>query len=174
LARSAARIFFARIGDREIAVEIAETEPGRYRTVIDGQEQVVDARRIGEHAVSLLIDGRNHEVSVIRDGDEYDLLIANHRYRIPLLPEARARRARAGAGAAVAGRQEIKASMPGKVVDVLVKVGDTVEAQQGLLIVEAMKMENEIKAAGPGEVKAIHVARGKAVETGELLVLVES
>jgi pyruvate carboxylase subunit B len=71
------------------------------------------------------------------------------------------------------GRREVKASMPGKVIDVLVAVGARVEAKQGLLIIEAMKMENEIKSQGPGEVKEIHVKPGQAVESGEILVVLE-
>ncbi|MGH7855954.1 MAG: biotin/lipoyl-containing protein, partial [Candidatus Binatia bacterium] len=167
------RTFLTRLGDREVPVEILELEGGRYRVKLDGQEQTLDARRLGSNLVSLLIDGRYYEVSVIHSGDDYDLLLSNHRYRVPLVPEIRARRASAAGTALAGGRQEIKASMPGKVVDVLVKPGDKVEAQQGLLIVEAMKMENEIKAAGPGEVKEIRVKPGKAVEAGELLAVVE-
>jgi biotin carboxyl carrier protein len=63
--------------------------------------------------------------------------------------------------------------MPGKVIDVLVQIGDAVEPHHGLLIIEAMKMENEIRSPGAGEVKEIRVKPGQAVEAGEILAVVE-
>jgi pyruvate carboxylase subunit B len=63
--------------------------------------------------------------------------------------------------------------MPGKIVTVLVNVGDTVEKDQGLLVVEAMKMENELRAPGPGVVREVRVNSGQAVEAGELLARIE-
>jgi biotin carboxyl carrier protein len=81
-----------------------------------------------------------------------------------------ARGAPAGAGS---GPQRVTAPMPGKVVRVLVAAGDEVKARQGLVVVEAMKMENELRAARDGRVKDVHVAEGALVESGRLLVVVE-
>jgi biotin carboxyl carrier protein len=83
---------------------------------------------------------------------------------------ARRRHARPGAGG---GSPEVRAAMPGKVVAVLVEVGATVEAGQGLLVIEAMKMENEIGAPRDGRVAKVHVAPGQPVEPGEILVTLE-
>lgn len=63
--------------------------------------------------------------------------------------------------------------MPGKVVEVLVAVGDAVEKDQAVLVIEAMKMENEVRTSTAGTVKGIHVAQGQAVESGELLIELE-
>jgi biotin carboxyl carrier protein len=63
--------------------------------------------------------------------------------------------------------------MPGKVVDVLVAIGDEVSKEQGVLIIEAMKMENEVRTAASGKVKEIYVSSGQAVESGELLIELE-
>jgi biotin carboxyl carrier protein len=63
--------------------------------------------------------------------------------------------------------------MPGKIVRLLVAVGDQVAARQGLVVVEAMKMENELRASRDGRVKEVHVVEGAAVEAGRLLVVVE-
>lgn len=71
------------------------------------------------------------------------------------------------------GEQRVKAPMPGRVVRVLVKVGDTVAARQGLVVVEAMKMENELTVGRGGRVKEVTVAEGASVEAGRLLVIVE-
>jgi len=166
------RVFIAKLDDREIGVEVEPAGSSIYRIRIDGSEQVVDARAVAG-GLSLLIEGKNHEVSLTRSDDDFDVLLENRRFRVRLLTEERARRAAARGGREVSGRREVKASMPGKVIDVLVNVGDRVEPKQGLLVIEAMKMENEIKSSGAGEVKEVHVARGQAVESGEVLVVLE-
>jgi biotin carboxyl carrier protein len=79
-----------------------------------------------------------------------------------------------GAGAAqAAGTQQVLAPMPGKVVKILVKPGDEVKARQGLVVVEAMKMENELRSPKDGRVSDVLVAEGASVEAGRLLVVVE-
>ena len=76
-------------------------------------------------------------------------------------------------GGADQGPQRIVAPMPGRVVRLLVKVGDDVAARQGLVVVEAMKMENELSSPRSGRVREIGVAEGTSVESGRLLVVVE-
>ena len=166
------RTFVAKLEDREVTVDVELAAPSLYRVRIDGAEQLIDARRLAG-GLSLLIDGQNHEVSLSRTADDFDLLVHNRRFRFRLLSEDRARRAAARGSREQTGRREVKASMPGKVIDMLVKVGEKVDAGQGLLVIEAMKMENEIKAQGGGEVKEIRVKPGQAVESGEVLVVLE-
>jgi biotin carboxyl carrier protein len=78
-----------------------------------------------------------------------------------------------GPAAHTAGPQRIMAPMPGKVVRVLVKPGDDVKARQGLVVVEAMKMENELRAARDGRVRDVTVAEGQSVDAGAVLLVVE-
>jgi pyruvate carboxylase subunit B len=78
-----------------------------------------------------------------------------------------------GGPSTASGSHDIVAPMPGRVVKVLVAPGDTVAAHQGLVVVEAMKMENELRAARAGTVAAVHVAEGVSVEAGTVLVVVE-
>jgi biotin carboxyl carrier protein len=78
-----------------------------------------------------------------------------------------------GAAAVAAGTQQVLAPMPGKVVKVLVKPGDEVKARQGLVVVEAMKMENELRSPKDGRVAEVLVTEGASVEAGRLLVVVE-
>jgi biotin carboxyl carrier protein len=73
----------------------------------------------------------------------------------------------------VEGPQLLKSPMPGKVVKILAKPGDTVEEGQSLLIIEAMKMENELKAAAPGKVARVFVEEGQAVEANAKLMSIE-
>jgi biotin carboxyl carrier protein len=167
-----ARTFIAKLEDREVTIEIEPAGASLYRVRIDGTEHTIDARTV-PGGLSMLIDGANHEASVSRVKDDYDVLLANRRFRFNLLSEDRYRRAQARGGREVTGRRDVKASMPGKVIHVLVKVGDAVEPKQGLLVIEAMKMENEIKSQGAGEVKEIHVEPGQAVESGEVLIVLE-
>jgi biotin carboxyl carrier protein len=83
------------------------------------------------------------------------------------------RSGRAGAAGAASGEQRILAPMPGRVVRVLVRPGDEVAARQGLVVVEAMKMENELTSPRAGKVREVAVAEGASVEAGRLLVVVE-
>ena len=166
------RTFIATLDERETSIEVEPAGESLYRVRQGDAELLIDARRVAG-GLSLLIDGVNYEVSLARAGDDFDALLENRRFRLRLLSEDRARRAAARGSRETTGRREVKASMPGKVIDVLVAVGARVEAKQGLLIIEAMKMENEIKTQGPGEVKEIHVKPGQAVESGEILVVLE-
>jgi biotin carboxyl carrier protein len=72
-----------------------------------------------------------------------------------------------------AGTQQVLAPMPGKVVKILVKAGDEVKARQGLVVIEAMKMENELRSPKDGRVSDLLVTEGASVEAGRLLVFVE-
>ncbi len=83
------------------------------------------------------------------------------------------RQNKAEAGAPTSGPQRVVAPMPGKVVRVLVKPGDEVKARQGLVVVEAMKMENELRAARDGRVRDVAVAEGQSVDAGSVLLVVE-
>lgn len=156
-------MFIARLDDREVGVEVEPAGSSLYRIRIDGSEQFVDARVVAG-GLSLLIEGKNHEVSLTRSADDFDVLLENRRFRFRLLTEERARRAAARGGRETSGRREVKASMPGKVIDVLVSVGERVEPKQGLLVIEAMKMENELKSKRAGKVAEVLVAQGAAVE----------
>jgi len=76
-------------------------------------------------------------------------------------------------GIEASGRQEVKVPMPGKVITLLASEGDAVEKGQGLVIIEAMKMENEVRSPGTGQVKEIRIKAGESVEAGQVLVVVE-
>ena len=114
---------------------------------------------------------------VVRRGESrgrYSLAIAGHRYDVEALDErTHAIRELSGGPAAPTGPAPLKAPMPGLVVRVSVAVGDTVSAGQGLVAIEAMKMENELRCVAAGRVKAIHAIVGQAVEKGALLVEIE-
>jgi biotin carboxyl carrier protein len=163
--------FTALVGEELRAVEIQPLAAGRFRVVVDGRERVVDSRQTGDGSFSLLIEHATAEVSVTWRGDEYAVAAGGRTHRIRLLDE-RARRRRERHGSADGGN-EVRAQMPGKVVAVLVAAGATVERGQGLLVIEAMKMENEIAAPRAGTIAELKVQPGQPVESGELLIRIE-
>jgi len=124
--------------------------------------------------LSLLFAADHRSVDVaITPRTAGECLVQSPRFTVAAVVDGR-RFERAGpAEAGGHGEQRVKAPMPGRVVRVLVKVGDTVAARQGLVVVEAMKMENELTVARGGRVKEVTVAEGASVEAGRLLVIVE-
>ena len=161
--------FTAVVGDATRAVEVVALGEGRYQVSVDGTVSTVDGRRTGAAGFSLLIDHALTDVSVVMRGDTYLVDVGGRVHRVQLLD---ARRARAAATVG-AGEREVRAAMPGKIVAVLVEAGATVTRGQGLLVIEAMKMENEVTAPRDGTVQEIRVQPGQTVEAGELLAVIE-
>lgn len=132
---------------------------------------VADVEGTPIHLVT--IGNELHRVAV-RRGDargRFALWMDGHRFEVEALDERRrAIRDLTAATATASGPRPLVAPMPGLIVRVNVSVGDHVEAGQGLVVMEAMKMENELRSASAGEVKAILVAQGQAVEKGAILV----
>ena len=161
--------FTALVGDAARTVEVVSLGDGRYQVSIDGTVRTVDSRRTGAAGFSLLIDHAATEVSVVARGDTYLVDVGGRAHRVRLLD---ARRARAE-GTRGIGEREVRAAMPGKVVAVLVATGAAVTRGQGILVIEAMKMENEVVAPRDGTVQELRVKSGQTVEAGELLAIVE-
>lgn len=134
---------------------------------IDGARTFAELIAVEEHLMILKVNGTIHEVAYAYDGKQW--LLGSD-----IIPEAISamdeREAHFVAGSMNVEEGALYVNMPGKIVAVLVKVGDTVEAGQGLVIVEAMKMENELKAGKSGVVSVIHVETGATVESGALLL----
>lgn len=120
---------------------------------------------------SILLNGRSYEVKVVAGPEGYYVDIDGRRSVVDVQdPRSISRGGRGGIGE---GRQTICAPMPGKVVRVLVKEGDSVEAGAGLIVVEAMKMQNELKAPKAGIVMQLKVEAGATVAIGEMLAAIE-
>jgi biotin carboxyl carrier protein len=139
---------------------------------LDGRELNVDAVEAGRDVLSIVIDGRAWEVKRERVGGEMHLMIAGERYAAEVR-DPRSFRARQTAGAGLEGPKKLVSPMPGKVVRVLVAAGAAVEAGQGVVVVEAMKMQNEIKSPKKGKVSKIVAVEGATVNAGEALAIVE-
>jgi len=163
-----------RIGERVRSVEITR-EGGRLVCVLDGQMLEADAVEVTPGVYSVLLGGRAFEVRVDAEEGRSPGSLRVHTGAAEFAAEVldpRVWRGRRGAGVEAAGAQQVTAPMPGKIVRVLAAVGDQVEAGQGLLVIEAMKMQNEIRAPKGGCVEKLHVREGQAVNSGEILAVV--
>jgi biotin carboxyl carrier protein len=187
-------MFEVAIGDRVRTVSIVRKGAVLHVT-LDGRVHVVDARRVNESTVSLLVQSGSEGTPVrsidaafaahvpahrnVGEGGagDFDVHVAGR--TVPVQVRASTSLTRQGGAAALgagqksgAGPQRVVSPMPGKIVRVLVKAGDQVTAKQGLIVVEAMKMENELRAARDGRVRELSVAEGQSVEAGTVLLVV--
>lgn len=157
----------ARVGDRTFTL----TREGDALT-LDGEPLDVRLTRLDAHTVSLVIDGKPQTVALEDDGSGGTIATVNGK-RIPVQIKTETdlllERFGMEAGAGATDR-EIRAPMPGLVLRVLVEPGDAVEEGQGVVVLEAMKMENELKAPMAGTVAAVHAASGAAVGKNDLLI----
>ena len=165
--------YIATLGDQTHTIEVQELEADHlYRIVVDGTERIVDGRQLSAHMYSLLVEDQSFTIDVTEKDDRYTVSCEGKTFQLTLLDERRALRP-GEAGSGGPGDTVLRSLMPGKVVEVLVAVGEQVEKDQGVLIIEAMKMENEVQASIAGTVKSILVTPGQTVEAGELLLELE-
>jgi biotin carboxyl carrier protein len=163
--------FEVQIAGRARVVELAR-KSAAWRIALDGKEVDADVMEIAPGILSILLEGKSHEVRVTpglngalklqTGGFEFEAEIA----------DPRAWRGRRHGSMEAEGRQEIVAPMPGKVVRVLVRAGEKVEAGQGLMVVEAMKMQNEVRSPKSGVVEKLMAKEGQAVNAGEGLAVI--
>lgn len=160
--------YFVTVAGKEIVVEL------------DGEQVTVDGRAVtasithvpGSPEVRLTIDGHSHALAVEGQDDAGWRLVDRGAVRDIGIEDERGRHIRslAGAGKSAASGGVLKAPMPGLVVRIAVSEGDVVAAGTGLVVLEAMKMENELKAPAAGTVRSIRVSAGQAVEKGQVLL----
>jgi biotin carboxyl carrier protein len=163
--------FAVRIGGKTRTVEL-QKEGTRWRVTLDGQPTDADAIAVAQDTFSILLEGQSHEVRVSPTADGVLTLRAAEREFIGEVFDPRVWRGRRHAAMEAEGRQQITAPMPGKVVRVLVQTGDKVEAGQGLVVVEAMKMQNEVRSPKSGTVERLLAREGQPVNAGEVLAVV--
>jgi biotin carboxyl carrier protein len=173
--------FHYEIGDRLRTVEVHRDAHG-FRVTVDGRAHLVDPVRVTPDSWSLVVrdpssaqGGARSVEAVVVSGDAGALHVHIDGVEVKVRPrDGHGRRSRGAAGAASGtGPERVLAPMPGKVVRVLVKPGDEVQPRQGLVVVEAMKMENELRASRDGRVRDVLVSEGQSVDAGAALVVVE-
>ena len=160
--------YFVTVGDRELEVEL-----GSHGIRVDGEDVLADLREMdGTEVHSLLLGESSHRILAARAGsEEWTLHLSGHQLRARVVDErTRAIREMTGEREGRGGAKALRAPMPGLVVRVDVQEGDLVAPGQGLVIVEAMKMENELKSEGTGRINRIFVEAGQAVDKDQILV----
>jgi acetyl/propionyl-CoA carboxylase alpha subunit len=160
------------IGGRERRVELATAAGGlvggAMECVVDGRAIAVDVRMLQPGLMSLVVEGRQYRC--VLDGD--GVWIGGRRFGFEV-EDPRSLQGRRGAGAGAEGPRAVKAPMPGRVVRVLVEAGEEVAEGAGVVVIEAMKMQNELKSPKAGRVVRLAVAVGDTVGSGDVLAVVD-
>ena len=161
--------------EHELELAAHETADGPRRFLVDGEKVEAQSEEISPGVYSLLIGGRSYEAHVSRRPADaagfttpYVVVVGLRRYVVEIRDPRQWRRT--GSAIEAEGPQEILAPMPGKVVRVLVQETQEVQRDQGLLVIEAMKMQNELRAPRPGRVDRIYATEGLGVEAGARLL----
>jgi biotin carboxyl carrier protein len=158
------------IDGKKHRVEFVQTRE-LSRWFADGRPLDADGKEVSPGVYSILVGGQSFEVRVERIGADLRATTQGHEYKIAIRDPREWKKNRAGAAEAE-GRQQVLAPMPGKVVRVLVAAGDQVQAGQGLMVVEAMKMQNEIRTPKSGKIERLAVTEGQTVNAGEVVAVV--
>ena len=164
----------ATIAETEFNVELRR-EAGRVFAKVDGREYELDVHCNSSGVMLRTGEGKVFDCRVEgkpSSGQPVDVFVGTHRYAVALTDPKRLR-GMAASGIHADGAARILAPMPGKVVRVLVEQGAHVEAGAGMIVVEAMKMQNEMKAPKAGVVTALNVSVGTTVNGGDVLAVIE-
>jgi biotin carboxyl carrier protein len=159
----------ATVAGKVMQIEVRGEAP-RYAVTLDGRPLDVDLRATSSGFASLVVDGASQEVGLMPREGGWSVLLQGRTLDVQLQEAgAVALAPRAVQG----GAARVTAPMPGRLVKVLVEAGQDVTEGQGLVVMEAMKMENELRAPRAGRVKELHARERQAVESGALLVVLE-
>jgi biotin carboxyl carrier protein len=157
------------IGGKKRRVDLpASIAGGVLECMVDGRRMTVNAQMLQAGVLSLVVDGRQYRC--VLDGD--GVWIGGRRVEFTV-DDPRSLQGRRGSGAGAEGPRAVKAPMPGRVVRVLVEVGAEVAEGAGVVVIEAMKMQNELKSPKAGRVVRVAIAVGDTVGSGDVLVVVE-
>jgi biotin carboxyl carrier protein len=154
-----------------LVVDLEELPSGALEARLDGEPIELDVIRVsGRAQLSVRVGGQVVDLTTEGTPPEMGAVASGHRSYVRVESERMRAAEQAKKTSSPSGDRTVKAPMPGRVVKVLVAPGDAVAAGQGLVVLEAMKMENEVRARAEGTVAEVHVAAGAAVEGGAKLV----
>jgi glutaconyl-CoA/methylmalonyl-CoA decarboxylase subunit gamma len=165
-----ARRYLWRRGDAAAEILVEYLAGGRFRVTIGGRSEEIDCARLGDGRLSALRLATARQIAgrVSTASGALQIRTGNLDARIDLTDPSSD--AAAGPGGPAAAASEIRTQMPGRIVEVRVREGETVEAGATLLVIEAMKMQNEIRAEAPARIKRLACSAGQPVEAGALLL----
>ncbi len=152
-------------------LELAKSD-GHWECRLDGRAIEIDAVITRRDVLSLLVDGRSYEIKREQSATDLHMWVGSTRFAVELR-DPRSLRSRRAGGGEEQGPRKLVAPMPGRVVRVLAAEKSEVDVGQGIVVVEAMKMQNEIKSPKKGTVQKILAVAGAAVNAGDVLAIVE-
>ena len=165
----------AELNQEKYAVQITRGDGLNLTAEIDGRRYELEASEPEPNVYLFKHENRIYQIFVSpneKPGESYKASVGDYNYEIKVFDPKRLRDSGAGAGQAE-GASEIKTAMPGKIVRVLTEAGAEVKAGDGVIVVEAMKMQNEMKSPKDGTVKEIRFAEGATVNAGDVLAVIE-
>jgi acetyl/propionyl-CoA carboxylase alpha subunit len=162
-------IFTFKFQDQTYKISLEE-EGKETEVEIEGKKIPVEFQKIDENLYSILLGGRSIEVGILKSGKRIDVFVDGDLYEFESISD----RDREKAKGVVSGVQEIKSPMPSRVVKILKNSDEEVREGEGVIVVEAMKMESELKSPIEGKVKEVKVKEGDAVESGTVLLVISS
>jgi biotin carboxyl carrier protein len=172
------------VGDRSYRIELERVNASsgerpdsgaiesRWKIRIDGCELLADCLQLADRSLSLIVNGESLALRLQPSADGVQVLIQGGAYQCRVR-DPRSMGSRNREGQHPSGEQRLTASMPGRVVRVLARRGEAIAAGQGIVVIEAMKMQNEVRAPRDGIVKSLTVQEGAAVNAGEVLAVLE-
>lgn len=163
------------INGRTAEVELLHRQGNQVKISVDGQVHELDLEKVGDGIYSALLNGKSYNIEMVNTSSKrhYTVNTFYNSYDIEVIdPQARYLKNRSGAGQVAAG-DAIVSPMPGKVVKIMVKEGDIVEAGQTVMTISAMKMESEFKAPRNAKVKKINIAEGDVVDGNQVMMVFE-
>jgi biotin carboxyl carrier protein len=164
-------LYHVAIDGRDYQLELSENQ-GRWSCRLHGRDLAVDVAVVGRNVLSLIIERQAYDIRRELTATNLQIWVGNEHYTAEVR-DPRSLRSRRTRSAASDGAKKLVAAMPGKVVRLLVLENAEIDAGEGVLVMEAMKMQNELKSPKKGKVKKIFVSEGSAVNTGDVLVIVE-
>lgn len=162
--------YIARVNESEFVLDLKLNSESQ-KIHVEGEDYQVEVEPLSKHHVLTRINGRVFDVLVTETGPVAETMVNGKICRVQITPEKLQHiKQLSGAEAAASGPKPVKAPMPGLVLKILVKEGQKVHRRDGLLVIEAMKMENEIRAERDCQIKKIFVREGEAVDKEQLLI----
>jgi len=157
-------------GGKEKTIELTPLDDHRFEIAVEGVSHAIDLRFCTSDSLSMLMDNQSCDLAYLFLGSRLELHYRNQYFLLEVLDERQTRIRRIQASPESSGAEIIKSVMPGKIVQILVKPGEIIKPGAGILIIEAMKMENEIYCRNGGLVRSVNVVTGQTVECDVVLV----